>query len=104
MTKHLIEYPLDNGETIYIEAETTEHELSRISNDGGKETSAQKFEDALQKTEPALSAVANLVKKLQPAEAQVEVGFKFSAKAGVILASADSEATFKVTLKWKTNG
>ena len=43
------------------------------------------------------------MKKLQPSEAQVEVGFKFSAKAGVILASADSEATFKVTLKWKTD-
>ncbi|OQX00230.1 MAG: hypothetical protein BWK73_49140 [Thiothrix lacustris] len=103
MTKHLIEYPLDNGDIIYIEAETTEDELSRISNDGGKETSGQKFEDALKKTEPALSAVANLIKRLNPAEAQVEVGFKFSAKAGVILASADSEATFKVTLKWKTN-
>ena len=103
MTKHLIEYPLANGETLYIEAETSEDELSRISNSDGKETSAQKFEDALNKTEPALAAVANLMKKLQPSEAQVEVGFKFSAKAGVILASADSEATFKVTLKWKTD-
>lgn len=103
MSKHLIEYTLENGDTLYIEAETSEDELSRISNSGGTETAAQKFEQALDKTEPALSAVAKLVKRLQPNEAQVEVGFKFAAKAGVILASADSEATFKVTLKWKAD-
>ncbi|MBJ6611025.1 MAG: hypothetical protein JG718_11755 [Candidatus Thiothrix moscowensis] len=38
---------LENGETLYVEAETNEDELSRISNSDGKETSAQKFEDAL---------------------------------------------------------
>ncbi len=103
MSKHLIEYTLDNGGTLYIEAETSEDELSRISNTGGKETAGQKFEEALNKTEPALAAVTKLIKRLQPAESQVEVGFKFSAKAGVILASADSEATFKVTLKWKAD-
>ena len=36
-----------------------------------------------------------------PQEIQLEFGVKFSAKAGVIFASADSEATFKVSLKWQ---
>jgi len=36
-----------------------------------------------------------------PAEINLEFGVKFNAKAGFIFASADSEATFKVSLKWK---
>lgn len=102
MAKRLIEYTLNNGETLLVEAESSDDANVRISNNG-HEIAGQKFEDALNKAEPALSAVAGLMKKLQPEEASVEVGFKFSAKAGVILASADSEATFKVTLKWKNH-
>lgn len=33
-------------------------------------------------------------------EIALEFGIKFNAKAGVIIASVDSEATFKVALKW----
>lgn len=100
MSTHLIEYPLENGTTILVETQTSEEATARISSEG-TEAAGQKFEEAVNKAEPALLAVTNLMKKLQPEEATVEVGFKFSAKAGVILASADSEATFKVTLKWK---
>ncbi len=35
-----------------------------------------------------------------PDEIGLEFGLKFNAKTGVIFASADSEATFKVSLKW----
>ena len=35
-----------------------------------------------------------------PTEIELEFGVKFNAKAGAIIASVDSEATFKVALKW----
>ncbi|MCK7576896.1 MAG: hypothetical protein MZV65_14195 [Chromatiales bacterium] len=35
-----------------------------------------------------------------PTEIGLEFGVKFSAKAGAIIASVDSEAVFKVSLKW----
>ena len=36
-----------------------------------------------------------------PDEIDLEFGIKFNAKAGAVFASVDSEATFKVSLKWK---
>ena len=36
-----------------------------------------------------------------PDEIGLDFGIKFSAQAGAIFASVDSEATFKVSLKWK---
>jgi hypothetical protein len=100
--KHLVEYPLgDDGKTVWVEVETSEGDFERISNKDGVEKSAQRFEEAIANIEPATNAVLKLLKKMGVAEGQIEVGLKFSAKAGVILASADSEATFKVTMKWK---
>jgi hypothetical protein len=36
-----------------------------------------------------------------PAEIGLEFGIKLNAKAGAIFASVDSEATFKVSIKWR---
>ena len=38
-----------------------------------------------------------------PDEIGLEFGIKFNAKAGAVFASVDSEATFKVSLKWKNS-
>ncbi len=44
----------------------------------------------------------NSVKEIanSPDEINVELGLKFSAKAGLILRSLDGEANLKITLKW----
>jgi Trypsin-co-occurring domain 1 len=38
---------------------------------------------------------------MAPDEFTVEFGVKLSAKAAVVIASATTDANFKVTLKWK---
>jgi|UPI00035E0FCD hypothetical protein len=60
------------------------------------------FQDAIAHIRPAAEAVLHALAEMnQPDEINLEFGVKFSAKVGAILASADSEATFKVSLKWK---
>lgn len=63
----------------------------------------QKFEEALQKVKPATMAIISTLRELgdSPDEASVEFGVKLSAKAGVIVASADTEANFVFKLTWK---
>lgn len=101
MDRHLVEYELEGGKTIFVEVATLESEYQRISNNGGTEKAIKRFEQAIEDIAPATEAVLTMIKSLGIAEGQLEVGLKFTAKAGVVLASADSEATFKITMKWK---
>ena len=51
---------------------------------------------------PAAELVLNAFREMNtPDEIGLEFGVKFNASAGAFLASAGSEATFKVSLKWK---
>lgn len=101
MDRHLVEYELEGGKTIFVEVETLESGYQRISNNSGTEKAIKKFEQAIEDIAPATEAVLKMIKNMGITEGQLEVGLKFSAKAGVVLASADSEATFKITMKWK---
>ncbi|OWK34897.1 hypothetical protein FRUB_09739 [Fimbriiglobus ruber] len=38
-----------------------------------------------------------------PSEVAIEFGIKVSVESGVIVASAEAEANFKVSLKWKNS-
>ena len=101
MGKQYIKYEID-GETVYVEAESiasgTDDDISRDSDgliEGGK------FETAIQSIKPVANAVLGILKELNdPSEVALEMGIKLGAKTGVILASADSEATMKITVKW----
>lgn len=99
MMKKLIEFELENG-SILIEDSTIEREYERISKNSVPEKSIKSFDKAIADFEPAANSILTLIKKLSVTEGSVEMGLKFSAKAGIILASADSEATLKVILKW----
>jgi hypothetical protein len=101
MGRQLIEYALADGQSIVVEAEGDAGPVQRGRGDAPVERAAESFEAAVAKLKPAAAAVIDGLKGLTPEEITLELGLKFSAKAGVVLASADSEATFKVTLKWK---
>lgn len=99
-----VEYELEGGRKVLVEADVSESEYSAISRDGSQVTRSQKkFEEAIESIEPATNSILKLLSNVGVCEGQVEVGLKFSVKAGVILASADSEATFKITMKWKSS-
>ena len=69
--------------------------------DNGAEKADSLFVDAVDRIKPAAEVILNAFREMNtPDEIALEFGLKFNAKTGVIFASADSEATFKVSLKW----
>lgn len=100
MGKHLVEYELGDGETILVEVESLPGDVRRVSKDTNTEKASVSFQEAVKRIKPAANVLMESLKGLKPEEIALEMGLKFTAKAGVVLMSADSEATFKVTLKW----
>jgi hypothetical protein len=102
--KKLIEFKLADDSSIFIEAEDTETQArQRVGRGGENETEAatNRFENAIQQIKPAAEAVLQTFQEMNtPNEIALEFGIKFNANAGAIFASAGSEATFKVVLKW----
>lgn len=107
--KKLIEYPLKDGNLVLIEVEEPERPANpamrgvQLPSHEVVERASQNFEDALDKVKPAAAVLISKLKELKspPDQIGLEFGIKFSAKAGAIIASADAEANFKVTLTWK---
>jgi len=102
--KHLVEFALEDGSVVAVEVEGEGSGMQRASRGGETEAEQAKsrFTEAIARVKPAAEAVLNAFREMNtPDEIGLEFGVKFSAKAGAILASADSEATFKVALKWK---
>ena len=106
--KKAIPFEID-GEPIFIEIDdSTEVEgiasgqdLPQFRERGGEKDKTRRFVEAVERVKPAAEAVLQAFKELNtPEEITLEFGVKFNAKAGAILASVDSEATFKVSLKW----
>ncbi len=104
--KKLIEFELD-GQPVYVEAEVSEAEgirLVSLGENNEPEKAAAHFTEAVARIKPAAEVVLNAFREMNtPDEIALEFGLKFNAKTGVIFASADSEATFKVSLKWKNS-
>ena len=103
--KQVIEFELD-GQPVYVESEISETEgIRRVSRGGGEdepEKAVSRFTEAVARIKPAAEVVLNAFREMNtPDEIALEFGLKFTAKAGaVFVASAGSEATFKVSLKW----
>jgi len=109
----MIRYEID-GKAFYVEgtddampSPSSPMRGSTLSGSSTGQTAQQAsnhFKDAIAHIRPAAEAVLHSLAEMnQPDEINLEFGVKFSAKVGAILASADSEATFKVSLKWKNN-
>ena len=112
--KHLIEIPLANGQTVIVEVDGAETSAQPFTPRRGVrefveeqivEKVGQTFEAALDKVRPAAAAIIEKLQDLSqaPSEIGVEFGIKIGAKGNAFIASADTEANFKVTLKWQAN-
>ncbi len=102
--KRLVEFPLQGGSTITVEVdEPGEGGPVRGLGTPQPEVASQTFEVALEKIKPAAGGIIAKLRELAdpPDQAVVEFGLKFGAKAGALIASADTEANFLVTLTWK---
>lgn len=104
--KHFILYQLEEGGTIAIEVDEAETGgTTRASRRPGEivEEAKESFEQALSKIRPATEKVIASLQGLahKPEEIEMEFGFSLNASAGVVIASASTEANYKVTLRWK---
>lgn len=101
--KRLVEFPLEDGDTMLVEIEETDQGgLVKASLSETIVKAQQTLEKSLEKIKPAAQFVIAQLRKLHdaPDEVQVAFGLKLSADAGAVLASAGAEANYTVTLKW----
>jgi hypothetical protein len=103
--KRLISFPLETGGNVLIEVE---EEAGAAVTRGLHpsdviETVGNSFEAALEAIKPATIAVASKFRNFAdaPEDIEVEFGLKFAGQAGAFIASASTEAQFRVKLVWK---
>ena len=102
--KRLVIFPTEHGGEIVIEVEEPAGTgtVRGARPDDVAERASKSFEAALATIKPATSALLARVGDLadQPTEVEIEFGIKLNAKFGAVIASADAEAHFTVTLRW----
>jgi hypothetical protein len=99
--KRAIEFK-HGGETVIVEVEdVTAHGDQHFGRGGALEKATQSFEEAVAGIRPIAETLLGQLAALAPESVSVEFGVKFSAQAGVILASSALEGNCKVTLGWK---
>lgn len=104
--KHFVEFKIEDGSSIVLEVDEPETGgTTRASRRPGEITEEAKetFEQALSKIKPATDKVITTLRGLahKPDEIEMEFGFSLNAVAGVVIASASTQANYKVTLRWK---
>lgn len=103
--REILEFDLVDGTPVYVETTdaAADSSLRRVSrSDAGPLKAESRFEEAVGRIRPAAQALLDSLRELNtPEEIGLEFGLKFNAKVGAIIASVDSEAAFKVTIKWK---
>ncbi len=107
--KKLIQFTTADGDDFFVEieepvaTETVRGYSGQENTRGVLETAKQSFNDALKPLKEISNSIIDSVRQISnaPDEVEVELGLKFSAKAGIILTSLDSEVNFKITLKWQ---
>jgi len=104
--KNYVEFRLENGESAFMQIEETETQIrQRVSRGGGDDENIQAertFSEAVSCIAPIGNALLTSLKGINtPDEINLEFGFTFNAKAGVVFTSIESEANFNVSITWK---
>jgi hypothetical protein len=102
--RRLVEFPLEDGSSVFIEAESVSGEVTRGGRAGALAVEAgETFEGALARVQPAATAIVERLRGLAdgPEEIEVEFGIQLSAEVGAFVAKAAGEANFRVAMRWK---
>lgn len=95
----IIEYTTTKGDRVLVEVAEPPSGLAPAG--GGAFAKAKdRFDDAISAIRPIAEAIMAQLGSLAPNEIEAAFGIKFSAGAGVVLASAGTEASITVTLRW----
>lgn len=106
--KKVLQFTTDDGSDLFVEVNESyaNDSLRSMSleteNRGLIENATENLEKAMKPLKTISNSIINCMKEItnNPDEIEVELGLKFSAKAGIILTSLDSEANLKIVLKW----
>jgi hypothetical protein len=99
--KQLVEYKLENNQSIIVEVDLPEAGIEQAGRDDQTIGTNKRFGDVLEQIQPVAQTVFSKLGNLSADEIGVDFGIKLSAKAGIVIASAESEANFTVKLTWK---
>lgn len=100
----LIEFPLEDGGSIWVEVMSQNNEMTPVMRGGNvPEKAHHTFESAFEKVRPTAIAIITKLRTLHdpPDKIEVEFGLTMNAETGVIVAAASVEANYKVTLTWE---
>jgi Trypsin-co-occurring domain 1 len=101
--KHLVEFPLEDGNKVIIELDELETAgTTRAARGDRIEKAKETFEEAINNVLPATKSIVEKLRNIgnKPDEIEVTFGINLSTVAGAIIASASVEANFSVTLRW----
>jgi len=105
---HFVEYILDDGEVISIETKVSDRDFGPMRGQEASEERHQidrRFRAALATLQPVVKTIRETFEAAgSPSQVEVTFGVKFTATAGVILASADSTATLQIKIKSGSRG
>jgi len=108
MAGRIVEFPLEGGDdSILVEVAGGPRGDGRVtrglSHEDVVEHTEQSFEHAISRIQPAARAIIEKLRNLPdaPDEVSVEFGLELSAEAGAFIASASTEANFRVSLTWR---
>jgi hypothetical protein len=101
----LVEFPLEGGGYVLVEAPDSDIVVTRGLREQGARVTQQaqeSFERAVDRIRPAADALLSSLTALahSPDEVSVEFAVQLSAEAGAVIANLGSTATFKVAIKW----
>lgn len=99
--KQLVEYELEDGTAILVEVDLPEAGIERAGRGDQVIKAKERFKEALEHVKPIAQTVISTLSSITADEIGVDFGIKLGAKAGTIIASADTEANFTVRLTWK---
>jgi hypothetical protein len=100
--KHLVQFELADGSPVYAEVDEPESTQRRVSlGSDGIEKAQERFVEAIRKVQPAAAAALQTFRELDmPNEITLEFAIKLNGTLGAVFATVNSEANFKVSLKW----
>ena len=102
--KNVLEFELD-GQLICIQGAEEAESRSRSSRGESNETTVpRELNSIFAQIAPVGNALLKSLKDINtPDEINLEFGVSLGGKTGIIFASAETEATFKVSITWKND-
>ncbi len=113
MAKRLVEFPLEDGGTVLVQAEDdtaaggySSAEVTRGWGDRDERVvlqAQQSFEEAVGHVQPAVQALVRRLRSVaeSPEEIRVDFGLELSAEVGAFVAGASSTGNFTVSMTWR---